>query len=211
MWTRADLKIKGKAAFMRNYWPCVIASIVFGAATALVSYRVKDHEQFQELPYMVAAGLSVVILLLILFVGIPLIVGSCRFFLANRFGEAALSNILIAYQSNLGNIVFVMFMKYLQNTLWYMLLIVPGIIKTYEYRMIPYILADNPDISKTEAFAKSREMMMGEKMNLFVLDISFIGWNILSGITFGLVGIFYGNPYIQATYAEFYSVVQTKA
>ena len=59
------------------------------------------------------------------------------------------------------------------------MLVVPGIIKHYEYRMIPYILAENPTMPREEAFQISRRMMMGQKMDVFVLDLSFIGWFIL--------------------------------
>ena len=62
--------------------------------------------------------------------------------------------------------------------------------ESYEYKMIPYILAENPRISRKRAFEISKNMMDGEKWNAFVLDLSFIGWNLLSTITFGIVGVF---------------------
>ena len=62
--------------------------------------------------------------------------------------------------------------------------------------MIPYLLAEYPEMSMEEAFSRSREMMYGEKWNAFVLDLSFIPWFLLSGLTFGIVGIFYVNPYV---------------
>ena len=66
----------------------------------------------------------------------------------------------------------------------------PGIIKSYEYRMIPYILAENPSINWREAFRLSKAMMDGQKWNTFVLDLSFIGWDLLSAVTGGLLGLF---------------------
>lgn len=68
--------------------------------------------------------------------------------------------------------------------------------------MIPYILAENPEISRERAFEISKQMMDGQKGDAFVLDLSFIGWNILSVITLGIVGILYVNPYQSATWAE---------
>ena len=62
-----------------------------------------------------------------------------------------------------------------------------------------------------EAFAISKRMMMGQKMNAFVLDLSFIGWHFVSALTFGLAGIFFVRPYYQATFAELYSVNRTRA
>ena len=58
--------------------------------------------------------------------------------------------------------------------LWSLLLIIPGIVKSYEYRMIPYLLADHPEMSKDEAFAASKAMIDGNKWDAFVLDFSFI-------------------------------------
>lgn len=77
------------------------------------------------------------------------------------------------------NIVKTQFLRSLFTVLWTLLLIVPGIVKSYEYRMIPYILAENPSISSKRAFELSKKMTDGEKMNIFVLDLSFIGWSLL--------------------------------
>lgn len=92
----------------------------------------------------------------------------------------------------------------LKIILWSLLLIVPGIIKAYEYRMVPYLLGENPGMSANEAFTLSSEMMSENKWNAFVLDLSFILWNMLSGITFGLAGVFYVFPYICQTNANLY-------
>ena len=88
--------------------------------------------------------------------------------------------------------------------LWSLLLVIPGIIKAYEYRMIPYILGDNPNIDREEAFALSNMMMQGNKGKAFVLDLSFLGWYILNGMTLGILGIFYVNPYVNQTNAALY-------
>ena len=71
--------------------------------------------------------------------------------------------------------------------LWTLLLIVPGIIKSYEYRMVPYILAENPGMNRKEAFAISKRMMTGKKWATFVLDLSFFGWIFLSIFTCGIL------------------------
>ena len=96
-----------------------------------------------------------------------------------------------------------MFLRNIFTALWY-ITIVGGVIKTYEYRMIPYILAENPKIKRKEAFKLSKQMMKGNKWKTFILDISFFGWNLLSIITMGLLSIFYVNPYSAATNAELY-------
>ena len=97
-----------------------------------------------------------------------------------------------------------MFFRDLYTVLWTLLLIIPGIVKSYEYQMIPYLLAENPQMTKEQAFAESKRMMTGQKWRAFVLDLSFIGWNILSALTLGILGIFYVQPYMDATHAALY-------
>ncbi len=87
--------------------------------------------------------------------------------------------------------------------LWSLLFIIPGIIKAYSYYMSMYILAENKGMSAREAISKSKQMMHGHKMELFVLELSFIGWGLLVAITFGIAAIWVV-PYMQATYANFY-------
>jgi uncharacterized membrane protein len=104
--------------------------------------------------------------------------------------------------------VGVYFLRDLYLTLWTCLFFIPGIVKSYSYRMVPYILAENPELSAREAITLSRKMMYGHKWSTFVLDLSFIGWQLLSGITMGLVGVFYTNPYVAATDAELYRTLR---
>lgn len=140
-----------------------------------------------------------------IFVCNPIEVGGCSFFLENTSGTPGAGSLFYAFQcGHYGKIVLTLFLRNLYTVLWGILLVIPGIIKSYEYRMIPYLLADNPEMSRQEAFQLSKEMMDGEKWNAFVLDLSFLGWNILSGLTFGLAGIFWVNPYQYATNAELY-------
>jgi uncharacterized membrane protein len=74
--------------------------------------------------------------------------------------------------------------------------------------MIPYILADHPELTSKEVFAKSKEMMKGQKWHAFVLDLSFIGWGILSLFTLGLLGTFYVTPYRNMTNAALYEKLE---
>ena len=93
--------------------------------------------------------------------------------------------------------------------LWSLLFVIPGVIKSYSYRLVPYIIADDENISSSEALELSKTLMQGQKWNTFVLDLSFIGWTILSSITFGILGVFYVNPYIHATNAELYRAIRS--
>jgi uncharacterized membrane protein len=80
---------------------------------------------------------------------------------------------------------------------------IAGVIFAYAWRMVPYLLIDNPELTTTQVLKKSREMMKGHKMELFLLDLSFIGWTLLSIITLG-VGLLFLNPYMQTASALFY-------
>ena len=135
-------------------------------------------------------------------------VGGRSFYIENLYAVPGVGKLLSAFRSGYyGNVVKTMFFRDLFTFLWSLLFIIPGIIKSYEYKMVPYLLAEYPDMDRKEVFARSRDMMYGQKWNTFVLDLSFIPWNILSTITFGLVGLFYVSPYQDATYAELYDAL----
>lgn len=93
--------------------------------------------------------------------------------------------------------------------LWSLLLVIPGIIKSFAYSMAPYILAENPELTASEALNKSKEMMNGHKLDLFVLQLSFFWWYLLGSITFGIAYI-YVLPYVSATIANFYNSIKNK-
>lgn len=139
----------------------------------------------------------------------PLLVGGSRFFMENHSCDAKVEAFGVAFRGAYSNVVFTMFLRDLYVFLWSLLLVIPGIIKSYEYRMVPYILADNPSIDREEAFELSRRMMDGNKWDAFVLDLSFIGWYILSAFTAGLLGVFYVNPFKFQTDAELYMALRS--
>lgn len=154
---------------------------------------------------------AILAFLFIVFIADPLIVGGKRYFLKARNNNAKIGEIKVIFQKgNLLNIAITMFLRNIYNALWY-LTIIGGVIKTYEYRMIPYILAENPRIKRKEAFELSKQMMKGNKWKTFILDMSFFGWNFLSVLTLGVLSIFYVNPYNAATIAELYATLKTKA
>ena len=93
--------------------------------------------------------------------------------------------------------------------LWSILLIIPGIVKSYSYSMAFYILSDDPNMTSMEALKESEKMMAGHKWELFILDLSFIWWNLLTFITFGIAYIYVG-PYYEATRTNFYNYLKEK-
>ena len=139
----------------------------------------------------------------------PIEVGCRGFFNSNTKAPAALDEMKVGFHPY-GRTVGTMFLRDLFVCLWSMLFVIPGIIKAYSYRMVPYILAENPEIKGKEAIDLSRKMMDGQKWNTFVLDLSFIGWDLLSCLTLGLLGLFYVNPYKYCTGAELYQALKNK-
>ena len=151
----------------------------------------------------VAVGI-VVGLLISIFLVAPLQVGCYRWYILNRTSNPPMGELLNSFRNGYFNTAKIMFCKGLYTTLWSLLFIIPGIIKAYEYSMIPYLLAENPNMSKQEAFAISKELMDGNKFNAFVLDLSFILWNFVGALALGLPGVFFVNPYVQLTNVELY-------
>ena len=138
----------------------------------------------------------------------PIELGCKRFFRKNLDEPAKLSNIVFAFDNHYLNVVKTMFLRMLFTFLWSLLFFIPGIIKSYEYRLIPYILSENPDMDYKEAFKLSKDLMTGNKWNAFVYDLSFIGWSILSVLTCGILGIFFVNPYKGSADAALYEAIR---
>ena len=210
MWTRKDIKTKGKKAFLANYWNSVAILIFVAAITAIcttfgnVSTDSSNGGITIEATVSLAAAAAISVIGL--FVINPMICGSKAFYLSSAENEKAdIKEVFYFFKKDRYlNCVTVTFMTGLFVCLWSLLFVVPGIIKSYEYRMVPYILAENPEMTWNEVLNKSKEIMNGQKGNAFVLDLSFIGWEILNVCTLGILGAFYVNPYIEATDAELY-------
>lgn len=139
----------------------------------------------------------------------PLEVGARRYFLDNHNEPAMLQGLGFSFEkSRYGNIVKTQFLKSLYLFLWSLLFVIPGIVKTYSYRLVPFILADDPNMDANEAITLSRRLMSGNKWRAFVLDLSFILWEFLNLLTVGILGILWVNPYIYSTDTELYLVLR---
>lgn len=186
-----------------------------------VTFHYNTPEQFAEafeeameearpaLPFVGAAmgiaallGLAVKLLLVN-----PLEVSCDNFFLRNAEQPAALDELSRGFTPRWQHNVVTLLLRDVFIALWSLLLVVPGIIKIYAYRMTPYIMAEHPEMSGTEAITLSRQMMNGHKWNTFVYDLSFLGWYLLVGVTAGIVGVFYVGPYKSAADAELYRAI----
>lgn len=134
----------------------------------------------------------------------PFHVGVQRFMLKSVDDKAEVKEVAYGFDHSYKNVVKTMFYKDIQVFLWALLLVIPGVIKKYQYRMVSYILAEHPDMDYKEVLQMSKDMMNGEKWHAFVLDLSFILWHMLGMITCGIVELFYVNPYVWLTNAALY-------
>ena len=137
----------------------------------------------------------------------PLQVGLHKFFIDNADDQTTSlnkNNVGLAFNENYMKVVGSMFTTGIFTALWCLLLIFPGIYKAYCWRLVPYIISENPTIKGAEARKQSAEMMDGSKWASFVLDLSFLGWKILGAFTLGILNIIFTNPYQAATNAELY-------
>lgn len=237
MWTRQLLKENAKVAFKRNYWLCVAVSAItmflMGGGIGINAGNtnaqqetesiLKGEKSIQHLIEQIPPGIFLALGAAVLFgvvLGICILilvsnvaqVGCNRYFIENREHKTNIGQVFYGFQGGrYTSIVWIMFLKGLYIFLWSLLLWIPGIIKTYSYLMVPYIVAENSDLDKSRVFKISRQMMRGHKWEAFVLGLSFIGWNILGAMTGGIVNLLYVNPYVHATYAEFYSALKAEA
>ena len=214
-------------AFKKNYVSAVVVALlmgIFGTASGESSARrVSENSDIYSgnlfnvgMITGLLAGITTVVILIVLvakvFVGNLLKMGGYRFFILNQTAQPGIGTLLDGFRSgHYVNIVLAMFLRDLFTALWSLLLVVPGIVKHYEYLMVPYIIAENPEMDYKEAFQISKQMMDGEKMEAFIMDLSFLGWYLLSAVTCGLLAIFYVNPYVQASFAEMYTFNKQKA
>ena len=234
MWTRELLKTNAKHAlrgrYWRSFWICLVLSLVgLGGAAAssgstarqAVSTATGDTDSIAEIvnhipDSMLGAILvgmligSVAAICWSLFVLYPLNVGRCRYFMESRQALTPASTVVSTFRRPYGNPIVVQLLTNLKVALGYILLIVPGVYWSFCYALVPYLLAENPYMTASRAMELSNEMMNGEKWNLFILRLSFLGWLILCAFTFGIGGFFL-EPYMQATYAEFYAAMRSKA
>ena len=201
--TDGTIEIDGKKINVKEYIKDDAEVFAKGFAGALVMF-------------FVIFGFIIMIVCIIgtlidIFVINPVRVGGYNFFNRQREGTSRFTNIFGGfahghYKASVRN----MFLKGLYETLWSMLFIIPGIIKSYSYWMVPYITAANPNLSASRAFEISKKTMNGDKWHTFVLQLSFIGWDLLAALTFG-VGYYFLAPYKETTYAELYAALKQKA
>lgn len=185
--TRKELRAKAREQLENNIFSgqwlngllvCLIVSLLVGTANSMV-------------------GLGILI-------AGPLTVGMKIAFLKRaRGGEISIDDTFSAFKSDFVGTMLLGLLTEIFVLLWSLLFIIPGIIKALAYSMAYYIKADHPEYTWKQCLDESQTMMKGHKMDLFLLNLSFIGWILLGGLACG-IGIFWVNPYMEAAQANFY-------
>lgn len=187
---RSDMKALAKARMKGQWVNAIVILILSGVLTGAVGF----------LGSLLLGPFS---FLLTMIVNGPVTLGTVIYYLkVSREEPAEIGDLFQGFKNFAGAFVLI-FLQGMFITLWSLLFVIPGIMKSYSYSMAFYILSDNPGISARDALKRSKEMMKGHRMELFVLQLSFIGWILLSMVTCG-IGSFYAIPYINETVAFFY-------
>lgn len=232
---RIAIKERSKMLLKKNHWLCVgvafLSTLTIGGiagsgssffSTSLDSTTEipSDANPFVDVePALVIGVIAFTIIGLAfsyvaqVFLTNQFMVGSCRFFLKYRKNNPVdTGEVFQSYKDKTFlNIAKVTFIRDLFIGLWSLLFIVPGIIKSYDYWAVNYILAVRPDTPYDKALDLSQKMMQGHKMEVFTLGISFFGWYLLATLTCGFLAICYVNPYQSIAMAELYSEIRQDA
>lgn len=184
-----ELRQQAWSKLSGNWGGPIAVTIVYGLIIGLIN-GLSEFVPFLGLASLIVTG--------------PLMVGISGYFI--NFAKSRnpdFEQLFDGFKYSFGNSIVLNILTGLFVFLWALLFIIPGIVKAYAYSMGPYLMAENPSITATEALDESQRLMDGHKMDLFILQLSFFGWFLLGIITFG-IALIWVVPYMQAATAEFY-------
>lgn len=203
-------KNEALSALRGNWANALVATIIFVALALFFSSNDAINSYYQRIVINPFIGYS--LSFISLFVLLPLAAGysnSMRVLLETGDNRLTNNSFSLAF-GNWLHVVWGMILSTIYIFLWTLLLIIPGIIKSYSYALTPYILVEHPEMSANEAIEESMRLMDGHKFDLFYLQLSFIGWAILSILSLGL-GFFWLIPYQMTAQAAFYRDIKNEA
>ncbi len=176
-------------------------SFVFGLLNSLNQLLFHDN----VLPGIILAIGAVIVFIYYVFGKNILLVGKYRFFLENQFyRKTSVSRLLYVYEiGRMRKVAGVMLLRAVYTILWFFTL-AGGFVKLYSYRMVPFIVAENPDISAREAISLSCRMMNGHKWHCFLFDLSFFGWFALSYASLMVADVLFVDPYYSGANTAMY-------
>ena len=192
---RSELKQNAKNQLKNNWGLAIGIIIVCTLISCIPNLLVEINDE--------SFAIAIIIPIITLVITGPLTIGQCKFFinLANR-SNPKFSDLWYGF-NNILKAIGVTLLVGIIVSIGTILLIIPGIILSFMYSQVYYIMAEYPEMSIIDCLKESSRIMKGHKMDLFVLELSFLGWVILMGITFGIAGL-YVLPYYSATLTNFY-------
>ena len=213
--TSSDYRARARQMLSGKWGMAILITLVAGilgglatSASGSVNFEF-DNETITYLPKIVrtyliiAASVGGVLGILQFVIGNTVQLGYCKYLLKLHDGMDGELKDLFSEFDRFGDAFVMGLLRAIYTFLWTMLFIIPGIIAVYKYAMAPFILLENPGMKANDAITASKEMMDGHKGELFCLELSFIGWMVLSALTMG-IGYLFVAPYINAAYAAFY-------
>ena len=192
---RTELKNEALATLRGKWTQPVLAALI----VMLVSAFTQGGNQTKSAVFVTVGFLVALLVACNLQYGFE--VAMLRF---RRGREDSVNEMLAAgFKEDYGRVLGISLLRAVFIFLWALLLIVPGIIKAYAYSMTAFIAEDNPELGPKECIDQSQAMMQGHKMDLFILDLSYIGWILLGFLSLG-IGFLWISPWIQMAHVRFY-------
>lgn len=205
---RIRIKENGKLHYQNNKWQNVLVILI----NTLIVGGVQVVVRFSGDDWVLAMFMSLISIAVSLLVVNIITMGTMTWFHRSIKTEGLkMEEMFWTFKEDYGGNVLMMFLISLYTALWSMLFVIPGIVKGYSYSLAMYIKSENPNIPASKAIELSTRMTNGHKMDLFVLDMSFIGWGILSAFTLNILGILYVMPYQYASKAFAYEEIKEEA
>ncbi len=231
---RVSCKTQAKEYLKNNYFKALAAAVILGmlggsmnGSLHFSSYSSFDRSDALYLPsfsnglatnnfseplafFGIFSAITLFIVLFAfifqIFIGGPAMIGGAKFFLSD---SEEISILFSGFKQDFSRCAKTAFLSYGKIILGTFLFIIPGIIFAYELRFVPYILAENPEMTTSEVMAESKKLTDGIKADLWIMDLSFLGWIILGSLFFGIGQIFVA-PYIEKSFANVYKQVAHK-
>lgn len=204
---RVKLKEFSKKRLNENRWPMIVAALAVALSTGLVSACTSSTYDESGEVTMNSPVLAILALVLTVFVVNIIKIGACKFFRDNINVNQEVSVIGYPFKNNYTKNVLTMFLQSVFLAIGLILLIVPGLILSFGFAAVPYLLVQKPELSAMDTLKLSWEVMKGHKWEYCVLLLSFIGWFILDALTLGILGVFYVHPYMMQTEARYFDIL----
>lgn len=217
----SDYRAKARAALAGKWGNALVVALVAGIFGALMTgsnFTLNfdlDENTMKYIPdavkvyLIIATSIGGVLSLAQFIMGGVVQLGYCKYLLKQQDGEDGDVKDLFSEMDRFGDGFVLSLLTSLYIILWTMLFIIPGIVAAYRYAMAPFILHENRGMRASDAIAESKYLMDGNKGDLFVLDLSFIGWILLNILTLG-IGSLWLNPYMNAARAAFYRTLRPR-